>query len=90
MIVVDNELTRKANHEELVSVYKKMDHLENRSKGKNIVIWGLKEGVEVAYSSLEDFSRVEFFEKHMQLHNIEVMRTHRTNVNQPGRFISIF
>jgi len=59
-----------------------MDDLENRSKRNNIVIWGLKEGVEGAYNSLEDFLRVELFEKHMQLHNIEVMRAHRTNVNQ--------
>ena len=82
MVEVDNELTRKASREELASVYKKMDDLENRSKRNNIVIWGLKEGVEAAYNSLEDFLRVEFFEKHMQLHNIEVMRAHRTNVNQ--------
>ena len=82
MIEVDNELIRKASREELASVYKKMDDLENRSKRNNIVIWGLKEGVEAAYNSLEDFLRVEFFEKHMQLHNIEVMRAHRTNVNQ--------
>ena len=61
MIEVDNELTRKANREELASVYKKMDDLENRSKRNNIVIWGLKEDVEAAYNSLEDFLRVEFF-----------------------------
>jgi len=59
-----------------------MDDLENRSKRNNIVIWDLKEGVEAAYNSLEDFLRVEFFEKHMQLHNIEVMGAHRTNVKQ--------
>ena len=61
MIEVDNELTREANREELASVYKKMDDLENRSKRNNIVIWGLKEDVEAAYNSLEDFLRVEFF-----------------------------
>ena len=36
MIEVDNELTLKASREELVSVYKKMDDLENRSKRNNI------------------------------------------------------
>ena len=82
MIEVDNELTRKASREELASVYKKMDDLENRWKRNNIVIWGFKEGVKAAYNSLEDFLRVEFFEKRVQLHNIEVMRAHRTNVNQ--------
>lgn len=82
MIDVDNELTRKASREELASVYKKMEDLQNRSKRNNIVIWGLKEGAEAAHNSLEDFLRVEFFERHMQLQNIEVMRAHRTNVNQ--------
>ena len=66
------------SHEELASVYKKMEDLENRSKRNNIVIWGLEEG---AQNSL-DFLRFEFFEKHMQLQNIEGMRAHRTNVNQ--------
>ena len=76
-----------------------MEDLENRSKRNNIVVWGLKEGAEAAHNSLEDFLRVEFFERHMQLQNVEVMRAHRTNVNQRategtplrlGRFISIF
>ena len=77
-----NELSLKASREELASAYKKMEDLENRSKRNNIVIWGLKDGAEATHNSLEDFLRVEFFEKHMQLENIEVMRAHRTNVNQ--------
>ena len=36
----------------------------------------------MAHNSLEYFLRAEFFEKHMQLQNIEVMRAHRTNVKQ--------
>ena len=80
---IDNELSLKARREELASAYNKMEDLENRSKRNNIVIWaGLKEGAKAAHNSLEDFLRVEFFEKHMQLQNIEVMRAHRTNVNQ--------
>ena len=82
IIDMDNELSLKASREELASAYKKMEDLENRSKRNNIVIWGLKEGAEATHNSLEDFLRVEFFEKHMQLQNIEVMRAHRTNVNQ--------
>ena len=31
MIDIDNELSLKARHEELASVYKKMEDLENRS-----------------------------------------------------------
>ena len=82
IIDIDNDLSLKASREELASVYKKMEGLENRSKKNNIVNWGLKEGSEAAHNSLGDFMRVEFFEKHMQLQNIEVMRAHRTNVNQ--------
>jgi len=59
-----------------------MEELENRLKRNSIVIWGLKEGAEATHNSLEDFLRVEFFERHMQLQNIEVMRAHQTNVNQ--------
>ena len=64
---MDNELSLKASREELASTYKKMEDLENRAKRNNIVIWGLKEGAEATHNSLEDFLRVEFFEKHMQL-----------------------
>ena len=79
---VNNELSLKATCEELTSLEKKMEDLENRSKRNNIVIWGLKEGTEAAHNSFESFLEVEFFEKHMQLENIEVMRAHRTNVSQ--------
>lgn len=65
MIDIDNELFFKVSCEELVLVYKKMEDLENRLKRNNIVIWGFKEGVEVVYNFLEDFLRVEFFEKYM-------------------------
>lgn len=82
MIDMGNELSLKASREELASAYKKMEDLENRSQRNNIVIWGLKDGAKATHNSLEDFLRVEFFEKHMQLENIEVMRAHRTNVNQ--------
>ena len=84
IIDVDNELTLKASSEELASIYKKMEDLENRSKRNNIVTWGLMEGAEAAHNSLEDndFLKVEFFEKHMQLQNIEVMGVNRTNVIQ--------
>ena len=82
MSEVNNELALKATREELASIHKKMEDLENRSKRNNIVLWGLKEGVEVAHNSFESFLKVEFFEKHMQLQNIEVMRAHRTNVSQ--------
>ena len=79
---MDNELSLKASREELAPAYKKMEDIENRSKRNNIVIWGLKEGAEATHNSLEDFLWVEFFEKHMQLQNIEVIKAHRPSVNQ--------
>ena len=98
MSEVNNKLALKATREELASIHKKMEDLENRSKRNNIVLWGLKEGVETAHNSFESFLKVEFFEKHMQLQNIEVMRAHRTNVSQrataenpsPTRLIHIY
>ena len=56
MIDAGNELSLKASRDELVSVYKKMEDLENRSKRNNIITWGLKEGVEeqTAHNFLED------------------------------------
>ena len=41
MIDAGNELSLKASRDELASVYKKMEDLENRSKRNNIVTWGL-------------------------------------------------
>ena len=67
MVDVDNECTLKVSYEELASVYKKMEDLENGLKRNNVVIWGLKEDAEATHNSLEDFLRVEFFENHMEL-----------------------
>ena len=67
IIDIYNKPSLKASREELATVYKKMEDLENRSKRNSIAIWGLKEGAEAAHNSLEDFLRVEFFKKHMQL-----------------------
>ena len=61
---------------------RKIDDLENRSKRNNVVIWGLKEGVEKDCGSVEEFLQDELFSKHMGLENIEVMRAHRTKINQ--------
>ena len=79
---MNTEVTLKASREELTSINKKMEDLENRSKRNNVVLWGLKEGAEATNNSLELFLKEEFFEKHMQLQDIEVMRAHRTTVSQ--------
>ena len=56
MIDAGNELSLKGSRDELASVYKKMEDLENRSKRNNIITWGLKEGAEkqTVHNSLED------------------------------------
>ena len=52
-----------------------MDDLENRSKWNNVVVWGVREGSENDFSSMEEFIEKELFTNHMQLEEgIEVMR----------------
>ena len=75
-------LTEKANNKEIDTLNRKIDDLENRSKRNNVVIWGLKEGAEKDCGSVGEFLQDELFSKHMGLENIEVMRAHRTKINQ--------
>ena len=82
MTEIKSALAEKANRKEIDTLNRKIDDLENRSKRNNVVIWGLKEGAEKDCSSVEDFLQDELFSKHMNLENIEVMRAHRTKINQ--------
>ena len=62
---------------------RRIEDLENRSKRNNIVIWGVEEGSEGAYTSMEEFISVAIFQGLMNLEReVEVMRAHRTNVKQ--------
>ena len=62
---------------------RRIEDLENRSKRNNIVIWGVEEGSEGAYTSMEEFIRVAIFQGLMNLEReVEVMRAHRTNIKQ--------
>ena len=79
---VKSDIAEKASRRELTKLEKKMDDLENRSKRNNIVIWGLREDAEKEYESLEFFLAHNFFENHMGIEDIEVMRAHRTNVKE--------
>ena len=79
---VKSALAEKANRKEIDALNKKIEDLENRSKRNNVIIWGLKEGAEKDCSSVEEFLEEELFSKHMGLDNIEVMRAHRTKINQ--------
>ena len=79
---IKSALADKASCKEINTLNRKIDDLENRSKRNNVVIWGLKEGAERDRSSVEEFLQDELFSKHMGLENIEVMRAHRTKINQ--------
>ena len=79
---IKSAIEEKASRKEINALNKKIDDLENRSKRNNVVIWGLKEGAEKDCSSIEEFLKEELFSKHMGLENIEVMRAHRTKINQ--------
>ena len=62
---------------------RRIEDLENRSKRNNIVIWGVEEGSEGAYTSMEEFISVAIFQGLMNLEReVEVMRAHRTNIKQ--------
>ena len=55
----------------------------SRSKRNYVVVWGVKEGCESDFSSIEEFIKKELFTNHMQLEEgIEVMRAHRTGVKR--------
>lgn len=77
------KLKTKADQSDLDILKSKMDDLENRSKRNNVVVWGVKEGCESDFSSIEEFIEKELFTNHMQLEEgIEVMRAHRTGVKR--------
>ena len=77
------KLKTKVDQSDLDILKSKMDDLENRSKRNNVVVWGVKEGCESNFSSIEEFIEKELFTNHMQLEEgIEVMRAHRTGVKR--------
>ena len=76
------DIAEKASRMELTKLEKRIDGLENRSKRNNIVIWGLREDAEKEHNSLELFLAHNFFENHMGIKGIEVMRARRTNVKE--------
>ena len=66
-----------------IETTRRIEDLENRSKRNSIVIWGVEEGSEGAYTSMEEFVSVAIFQGLMNLEReVEVMRAHRTNIKQ--------
>ena len=74
------KLATKADQTEVDTLKTKLEYLENRSKRNNVVVWGVKEGYEKDFTSMEEFIE-ELLVSHMQLEEgIEVMRAHRTRL----------
>ena len=66
---------------EVETLKEKIDDLENHSKRKNAVIWGILESSENDYSSIKEFIESEIFKSHMNFEQrIEVTRAHRTSI----------
>ncbi len=51
----------KADKTEVEVLKEKIDDLENRSKRNNVVIWGIQEGSEKDYTSMEECIEVKSF-----------------------------
>ena len=79
-IQCNSKLSLKADRTEVEVLKEKIDDLENRSKRNNVVIWGVPEGSEKDFASMEEFIEVELLQRHMKLERkIEVMRAHRSS-----------
>ena len=77
------KIEEKADRIETAVLMRRIEDLENRSKRNNIVIWGVEEGSEGAYTSMEEFISVAIFQDLTNLEReVEVMRAHRTNIKQ--------
>ena len=79
---VTSNMSQKADCSDLEALNNKIDDLENCSKC-NIIIWGVVEESEEDFPLMEDFVANGLLRKHMKLEReIEVMRAHRTRINQ--------
>ena len=77
------KIEEKADRIETAVLMRRIEDLENRSKRNNIVIWGVEEGSEGAYTSMKEFITVAIFQSLTNLEReVEVMRAHRTNIKQ--------
>ena len=77
------KIEEKADRIDTAGLMRRIEDLENWSKRKNIVIWGMEEGSEGAYTSMEEFISVAIFQGLRNLEReVKVMRAHRTNIKQ--------
>ena len=59
----NSKLSLKADRTEVEVLKEKIDDLENRSKGNNVVFWGVLEGSEKDFASMEEFIEVELLKR---------------------------
>ena len=74
------KLKTKADQSDLDILKSKMDDLENRSKRNNVVVWGVKEGCESDFRSIEEFIEKELFTHHH----------HRPHYTSGGPYVNSF
>ena len=77
---VKTSLAAKADKSLDDDLVKRIDDLENRSKRNNIVIWNVPEDAGKQFSSCEALVKNIFFDFMGLNENVEVMRAHRTTV----------
>ena len=80
MEAVKQTLQKRADVVQVELLEKKLEEMENRSKGNNIAIWNIPEGAEKDSSCLALVTSILM--EHMGLEEIEIMQAHRTNVKQ--------
>ena len=77
----NSKLMLKADRTEVEALKEKIDKLENCSKRNNVVIWGVQEGSEKDFASMEEFIEIELFQSHMYFgRKTEEMRAHRNSL----------
>ena len=77
---VKTSLAAKADQSLVDELVKRIDDLENRSKRNNIVIWNVPEDAGKQFFSCEALVKNIFFDFMGLDENVEVMRAHRTTV----------
>ncbi len=87
LYVTDQNVASKASCESVLKLTKTVEDLGNRLRRNNLVFYGIMEGAEDEYNSMQQFI-TDFLETHMEMANaaeIEIERAHRTPSRPTGR-----
>ena len=78
-----SKLLLKADKMEVEALKVRINNLENRSERNNTVIWGVQEGSEKDFASMQEFIEVQLFQNHKNFERrIEGMRAHRASIKR--------